>query len=71
LQAGQNTLIKIALNKEKTHQTKHLYEDFNVLNIKNLNLKSAGFFLKKHDVPLALNHNIDTRFAKNNNYKIQ
>jgi len=64
LQTSQNTLIKIALNKEKTYHTKQLYEDFNVLNIKNLYLKSAVLFLKKHNVPLPVCHNVNTRFAK-------
>jgi len=52
LQTSQNTLIKIALSKDKTYYTKQLYENFNVLNIKNLYFKSAALLLKIHDVPL-------------------
>lgn len=59
------------LSKNKTYHTKQLYEDFNVLNIKNIYFKSAVLFLKKHDVPLPPSHNVVTRFAKNNNYTMQ
>jgi hypothetical protein len=64
LQTSQNTLIKIALNKNKTYHTKQLYEEFNVLNIKCLYLKSVVLFLKKYNVPLPVYHNVYTRFAK-------
>lgn len=33
LLTSQNTLIKIALNKDKKYNNKQLYEDFNVLNM--------------------------------------
>lgn len=71
LQTTQNTLIKIALSKDKTYNTEQLYEDFNVLDIKKIYFNSAVLFLKKHDVPLPLSHNVVTRFAKNNNYTMQ
>jgi hypothetical protein len=39
LQTCQNTIIKVAIKKDRRYPTEKIFEEFNVLNIKNLYYK--------------------------------
>jgi len=66
LQKCQNTIIRVACNKQWRYPTKQLYEEFNVLNIYKLYIKTCTIFLKKHNMLFPVNHKVNTRYATNN-----
>jgi hypothetical protein len=65
LQKCQNTILRVAGNKEWRYPTEKLFAELNVLNINNLYIKTCTIYLKKHNILSLINHKINTRYATN------
>jgi hypothetical protein len=63
LQKCQNTILRVANKKNWKYQTEKLFEDFNVLNIELLYLKTITIYLKKHNQLDSIIHGVNTRYA--------
>lgn len=66
LQKCQNTILRVAYKKNWRFPTEKLFEDFNVLNIELLYLKTITIYLKKHNQLDSINHGVNTRYAASN-----
>lgn len=62
LQTCQNTIIKVAIKKDRKYLTEKTFEEFNVLNIKTLYFKISILYNKKHNILSPLNHGVNTRY---------
>jgi len=62
LQTCQNTIIKVAIKKDRRYPTEKIFEEFNVLNITKLYFKISILYIKKHNILSPLNHGVNTRY---------
>jgi hypothetical protein len=65
LQTCQNTIIKVAIKKDRRYPTKKIFKEFNVLNTKNLYFKISILYIIKHNILSHLNHDVNTWYALN------